>query len=234
MRIIQGIVAAVAAAGVAAEPTPTGCKECTLLVTLANEFSGNTTTVNQTIAALEKYCDGVLKKNGTLTHVCEKLTADIVKLLPFTQDQLATLAWTPRALCAAIGECSVPCCLLPVDPEQIYIALTGDPSEMRVSWVTGEVTAKNTVSWGLTPDGLTSAEGVNTTYTEAGWIGQIHTAKMTGLKPGTEYTYHVGSGDDVSPFFKFKTLPTGAGDTIPLRVAVVGDMGYANKVRDAA
>lgn len=68
------------------------------------------------------------------------------------------------------------------------------------------------------------------TYTEAGWIGQIHSSVMAGLKANTDYFYRVGDATGgFSPVFKFRTLcDAPATDACPLRVGVVGDMGYAN------
>lgn len=68
------------------------------------------------------------------------------------------------------------------------------------------------------------------TYDHFGWLGHLHNAFMTNLKPnGTQYYYRVSDETGGwSKVWSFKTLYTDAGsDNHPLVVASVGDMGYA-------
>lgn len=52
---------------------------------------------------------------------------------------------------------------------------------------------------------------------------RIHTAKMTGLKPNTEYAYQVEGGDKAS----FVAAPERDGGNV---YAVLADFGYVNDV----
>ena len=76
--------------------------------------------------------------------------------------------------------------------------------------------------------------GRTDTFAHFGWVGVLHTATMTGLAPGGHYYYRVGDasgafGERWSQVWSFKALPADAGtDASPLRMASVGDMGYAN------
>lgn len=51
---------------------------------------------------------------------------------------------------------------------------------------------------------------------------------MTDLKEGTKYFYRVGThATGFSEVYSFTTMSADAGGKAPLRVASVGDMGYA-------
>ena len=67
-------------------------------------------------------------------------------------------------------------------------------------------------------------------YTNGGWIGVIHTAIMTHLQPGKQYTYRVGdSAGGWSSLATFSTLPSDIGSKAhPLRMIQVGDMGFGD------
>jgi len=120
----------------------------------------------------------------------------------------------------------VPCCAAPFVPEQLHLSLTGNSSEMAITWVTLAPTISHTVQYGLSSSLDQSRSGHNTTYKWCGWIGQIHTAVMGGLLPGTVYYYRVGDASGWSPVYSFSTLNASAGLTTPLRVILLGDMGY--------
>ncbi|UCE39290.1 MAG: metallophosphoesterase [Thermoplasmata archaeon] len=97
----------------------------------------------------------------------------------------------------------------PQPPEQIHIATTGDTTEMVVTWVTRGSTPNSTVEYG-TSSGLYdySTHGSNHTYTDGGWVGQIHDVVLTGLLPDTEYFYRVGDESlGWSSEFNFTTPP---------------------------
>lgn len=64
------------------------------------------------------------------------------------------------------------------------------------------------------------------TYKAAGWLGTLHRAVMTDLKPDTEYYYRVGSSEGWSNVFHFKTFPSG--NDLNYTVAFVADMGYGD------
>jgi hypothetical protein len=195
----------------------------------------------QAIASLSKDCDALFggggkHVNGTLDAFCKDLAAAAVDVFPFGDKQIGSLAWDARAGCAALGVCDVPCCALATAPQQVHLALTREPAEMSVSWTTRNATATSTVQWGSTPlcDQGESVDGRTDTFTHFGWVGVLHTATMTGLAPGGLYYYRVGDasgavGERWSQVWSFKALPADAGtDASPLRMASVGDMGYAN------
>jgi predicted phosphodiesterase len=52
----------------------------------------------------------------------------------------------------------------------------------------------------------------------------LHSIKLTGLKPGTKYYYSVGDGITFSPIKSFKTLPT-PGDNVSTKIAITADIG---------
>lgn len=140
--------------------------------------------------------------------------------------------------------CDYYCCILPYRPEQVHIATTGDPTEMVVSFVTGEPITP-TVQWGLTncvgDDSVSgevvavdcefnnTATGTSKTYSQAAWQGQLHTVKLTGLKPSTVYYYRVGdpTWDWSTHNFNFTSPPELGSESDPgeYHVIAFGDMG---------
>jgi hypothetical protein len=60
--------------------------------------------------------------------------------------------------------------------------------------------------------------------------GEIHSVELTGLSPGTAYSYSVGGSGEAgkaasaAPQFSFKTAPA-VGPGVALKLAVVGDLG---------
>ena len=222
-------------------PSPADCTLCQVVLSTAAKFGANATSIAQAIASLSKDCDALFggggkHVNGTLDELCKDLAAAAVDVFPFGDKQIGSLAWDARAGCAALGVCDVPCCALATAPQQVHLALTREPAEMSVSWTTRNATATSTVQWGSTPlcDQGESVNGRTDTFAHFGWVGVLHTATMTGLAPGGLYYYRVGDasgavGERWSLVWSFKALPADAGtDASPLRMASVGDMGYAN------
>ncbi len=81
------------------------------------------------------------------------------------------------------------------------------------------------VRYGTDPNNLALfSVGTVDSYTQAGWIGVIHRAVMTGLSEGTTYYYQVGADDESgwSEVFSFKTYTPGKSQ----RFAVIADMAY--------
>ncbi|GLD96818.1 hypothetical protein PINS_up005501 [Pythium insidiosum] len=94
------------------------------------------------------------------------------------------------------------------EPLQVRLAMTGEPSEMRVMWVSGAVDDAH-VQFGSDPKKLTSrVKATGSTYTAADICqapanieaaqafrdpGMIYEAVITGLVPGKSYYYRVGS-----------------------------------------
>jgi len=202
------------------------CSECSSVVGAIAKFASNSTSIAQVIEFLDGECSKLHLGNET-TKLCEDLVQDIVGIFPWAYKELNSLAWNVEAVCATfIHSCTIDCCLTNTSPEQIHLSLVGsDPSEMGVTWMTLDETP-TTVQWGV--GGLTSSATGNThTYTKGDWNGIIHTAVMSGLQPNTTYTYRVGDANaGWSSVFTFKTFTSDIGSGTPLRVIVIGDMGY--------
>ncbi len=121
------------------------------------------------------------------------------------------------------------CCGSQNPPEQVHLSLAAeDRSLMGVSWVTLNKN-ETFVQYGQSADKLDmSNEGNTMTYTQAGWIGTIHRAIMTDLKPATKYFYRVGSptSDSWSEVFSFKTYNPEQKQQV---FAVLADMDFDSK-----
>lgn len=149
-----------------------------------------------------------------------------------------------------IDLCDSYCCLMPYRPEQVHLSVTSDPSEMIVTFVTGEKITP-TVQWDLrnchpgdsegevaVPYGSDdcqftySAVGTSRTYTQASWNGQIHEVKLTGLEPSTTYWYRVGDPnfDWSTHNFNFTTPPKIGSSNDPgiYKFIAFGDMGASD------
>jgi hypothetical protein len=209
------------------------CATCTTIVGIAQEIAENATTLRQVVGLLDEACH-IFAPNATST--CEAVVNITTSLLPWIDKELNTIAWPiPQGFCSVfLPVCENPCCSEPAVPEQVHLALTGNPSEMSVSWVTLDNAADSAVQWGVVGGGGLpfSAPATISTYTNGGWVGTIYVATMTGLLPGTQYAYSVGSNSSaggVSEVFSFTTLAADAGsEARPLRIVQLGDTGYGN------
>ena len=122
-------------------------------------------------------------------------------------------------------------------PLQGHLALTANPTQMRVSWTSG---SSNTpfVQYGLHPEMLQfSAKGTSQTYAASDMCGPpanitgyfidpgyLHDVLLTGLHPNTPYYYKFGSKGIFSWVKKFETaIPRG--DPTAFQFIVYGDMG---------
>merc|ERR1712137_1312018 len=110
-------------------------------------------------------------------------------------------------------------------PQQVHLALTGDPTEMVVSWPTSLPTQESKVHlYGREPgEGyLTSHLGYQLTYEpSAGWI---HHVVVTGLKPGKDYGYECGGNGLYTEYETFRAAPN-VGDRSNRTFVMYGDMG---------
>lgn len=118
-----------------------------------------------------------------------------------------------------------------------HLALTGNPTEMHVSFVTSS-DATPEVHYGLEPKSLTNvATGKTQTYkgsdmcgppaTTDGFIppGQLHGVVLTGLKPKTKYYYSYGhQGSNFSEVKSFISSPAVDPD-YSFKFVVYADMG---------
>lgn len=202
------------------------CLLCQAVVHELDRFASNQSSVARVIAGLQQDCGTLF--NHTLREACDALANDAVELLPFIDRELSSLAWDDEGVCAALGKCEVPCCKSDA-PEQVHLALRPSPHEMTVMWTTRDAGPAVSVWWGGSSSALThsaSELGPPLTYTHFGWRGYLHSATLTGLEPNRTYFYRVGSASS-QPVHSFRTLAMGAGGaTTPLRIVVIGDMGY--------
>jgi phosphodiesterase/alkaline phosphatase D-like protein len=115
-------------------------------------------------------------------------------------------------------------------PEQVHIATTGDPSEMVVTWVTWGPTPTSTVEYGTTIGSYGSiATGSTHTYSDGGWVGEIHDVLLTGLVPNTQYFYRVGdSQEGWSSEFEFRSAPSDDGN---FSFAAYADHGESSRAQ---
>ena len=108
---------------------------------------------------------------------------------------------------------------------QLHLALTGDPTEMVITWITPEDISSSMVEYGLLAgDYSLSVDGENHLLTGESWPGleetiRVHEVILTDLIPGTTYHYRA-RGDVWSGDYEFTTPPA-----IPLNFTfgVVGD-----------
>ncbi|RYG52350.1 hypothetical protein EON67_01410 [archaeon] len=210
------------------------CDLCQAVVGTLADMADNSTQLAELLNGLDSVCDSVFANNNSTRTACRDIASLGVDALPFLVSQMNTLAWDiPPAVCSVVFDaCLMPCCTQAAVPEQLHLSLTGDMSQMAVTWVTLDATPTSTVQWFPTANAshVYSALGSNRTYTQGNWVGQIHTAVMIGLQPGTQYTYRVGDAlRGWSAATTFNTLPANVGSTArPLRVIQVGDMGFSD------
>lgn len=120
-------------------------------------------------------------------------------------------------------------------PEQIHLAPTGNPTEMRVTFITlGDTTPPPPGQEALvhvrSPDGSERTfEATSENYKVPhkwwqpnGWTGLVHTAVVTGLEHGKTYEYQVEAFGKTSAPSTFKSAPSSSD---PLVFATFGDMG---------
>jgi hypothetical protein len=76
-----------------------------------------------------------LKTNG-INHDLSKCTnsaeAIVNRLIDNSESFFST--YTPYSWCTTVSLCPLPCCLTN-SPEQVHISVTGDPTQMAVTWI---------------------------------------------------------------------------------------------------
>jgi len=114
-------------------------------------------------------------------------------------------------------------------PQQLHLAVTGNPTEMVVTWISRDKDEPSIVQYGLTSQNLdTNATGTIFTYTAGidGWSGWIHRVTLVELKTATTYYYRVGMPDSWSDVFTFVTAPNPSDSAFGKQViALVADQG---------
>mmetsp|Transcript_253 Transcript_253/g.750 ORF Transcript_253/g.750 Transcript_253/m.750 type:complete len:505 (+) Transcript_253:57-1571(+) len=223
------VLVALCAPRIHAEPSPADCASCTAVMEGVIKVIGDNATQATVVEALEKECKKLPK---LLILECDKLAKKAASKLPKLEATLER--YTAHGLCTILDKCEVKCCETPHTPEQVHLSVTGEPTEMAVTWVTQQSVSQPAV-WVSSNGGSSFSSpllGTSRTYTKGGWVGYIHTAIMTGLTAGgVNYTYYVGdagdsSHDSSSPVFWFKSaLPS---PQASFQVGVVADMGTVN------
>ena len=205
------------------------CVSCQKQVSALEIKWGSDASIEATVAELKQKCKEKEKGHFLKREICDKVVDVFAQIPPQIFSGLNDLAWdVPLGVCATIKKCKVECCGVDSPPEQVHLSLAGeDRSLMGVTWVTLSHN-ETTVQYGVSQDKLTNTVvGAINTYTQAGWVGTIHKAIMTGLVPATRYYYRVGSPslNSWSQIFSFKTFdPAQVAQTY----AVLADMSYDN------
>lgn len=192
--------------------------------------------------------ESFLEANSTYQDLLDFIQKDVCTLLPpedqqkcddiaetVVDDLEAEAVWGLKgfssfALCSMLSICDVYCCELPYRPEQVHLQVTGDPTQMVVSWVTGSDVPNPQVQFGTSSGVYPYMAKANiTTYTHGGWHGYIYHAMLTNLTTSTRYYYRVGDPvwDWSFTEFNFKSAPA-LGPDSTVRMAVYGDMGICD------
>ncbi|XP_066927057.1 uncharacterized protein [Clytia hemisphaerica] len=127
----------------------------------------------------------------------------------------------------------------PLAIHQIHLSLTGDPTQMRVMWVSSKA-QEVIVNYGTTESlGQKETKFTSNTY-KAGDLchspandtgfwdpGYIYDVLLTGLEPNTKYYYTIQNEQNTSSIRSFMTaIP--AGDKTPYKFFAYGDQGTDN------
>lgn len=227
-----GIVCLTFNTGSAVVPSP-ACESCMFVTGIMQDVARNASDMKEFVALMDAGCNAAFANDPASLTACDLIVAAAEALAPWLDSQMETLAWDePEAICALFGQCMVPCCDSEHTPEQIRLSFnSSDISTMRVTWVTLNTSAAPQVQYGVAGGGNGvlpfSASALSSTYTFAGWLGVLHSTVMTGLQPGTKYSYRVGDAATLwSEVYNFTTMPTNVGTPArPLRVVQIGDMG---------
>lgn len=183
---------------------------------------------------MDKECDDTFSiKDLKKRELCEKIAGLLVELgeavVPQLGEGMMSLSWPiPEGLCATLYQCSVDCTLdRTAPPAQVHLSFSQSTEIMGVTWVTYNQTT-SVVEYSESEQDISSGDATKSfgdviTYLASDWKGNIHRAKLTGLKQGTKYYYRVGNGDDSwSNVFYFTTLV----DLADITFAVLGDMDF--------
>ncbi|KAG0555199.1 hypothetical protein KC19_12G152000 [Ceratodon purpureus] len=107
----------------------------------------------------------------------------------------------------------------------MHVSLAG-PEYMKVSWMTADKSVPAIVEYGTQSGNLLQkATGVSKSYTFLTYqSGQMHHVKLGPLLDSTTYFYRCGG---FGPEYNFTTPPP-SGPSVPIKFAVVGDLGQTD------
>lgn len=139
------------------------------------------------------------------------------------------LAQIAAFLCLCVHAAAV------LEINHLHLALSSDPSRMYVQWTTSSsASSENTVSWGSSASKLSqTASGESWTFTDNdGREYFFHKATMRALAPGSTVYYTVGGPTNTSSVHSFVATRTDFSSEDPLKIAWIGDLGFANAQAD--
>ncbi|XP_037933616.1 acid phosphatase type 7 isoform X1 [Teleopsis dalmanni] len=113
-------------------------------------------------------------------------------------------------------------------PEQVHLSFGEHSHEIVVTWTTRDDAGETIVEYG-TGDYLLKANGTSQKFIDGGSKKKtqyIHRAKLSHLKPNTNYEYHCGGSLGWSAKFEFRTVPQG--ENWSPSIVLFGDMGNEN------
>lgn len=131
-----------------------------------------------------------------------------------------------------------------VYPQQVHIALTSDPSQIRVMW-TSSSEKTPVVIYYTDSNQMKKAIGTSHTYTKEDMMpcvqngtsrairlfrdpGQLHEVVLTDLLPNTKYYYRVGTADRFSNEVYSFISPQGVGSSQSVNLIAFGDSGASD------
>lgn len=100
---------------------------------------------------------------------------------------------------------------MPFAPDTLFLTWQKDPTTtMTVQWVGPEVSFETAIHYSTVQNPVWQiAPTLTKPYTNTDL--KVHRCEVTGLKPGTEYQFQIGTAP---PIYKFRTMPAKATDTI--------------------
>ncbi len=114
-----------------------------------------------------------------------------------------------------------------VTPDRVALTIPGDPATtMAVTWRTSAVADNPVAQIAIAEDGpdfpekAKAVEPVTLSLDAELGTAKYHTARFTGLEPGTQYVYRVGDGANWSEWNQFRTAAAGPEK---LKLLYVGD-----------
>ncbi|MEX0641398.1 MAG: metallophosphoesterase family protein [Pirellulales bacterium] len=121
---------------------------------------------------------------------------------------LGTSGWVAKA---AESDASATVGGAAFDPDTLFLTWQRDPTTtMTVQWVAPEIAADTTVYCGPLTEALSlRAKTINKPFPDTEM--KVHRAELTGLEPGTEYQFQIGTNSQI---YRFRTMPAKATNTI--------------------